>query len=260
MLCGSKPQMLEVFSLKDGTLQRLTDSRQGAWVNSFDVHHDTIALSRDGWPDYWGLVGDVTTLDSVPLAKGTSVGEAHNVALRDDRTLAFARRVEGRGGLINYAIYIKRLGSPAKRVATYRSVWDLQWVRGRLAARVTLPRSRSALIRDVGGKRKRTTHLKGESRYSIGAAAIASDGRIAYTDTHVGNRALIWFVNRRGRHVRSFATRWFPTAWSPDGKRLLVTQARRSRTVLGTMDPATGLVQEIGPVACGYAFAFRWRA
>ncbi|MDA0180204.1 hypothetical protein OJ997_07855 [Solirubrobacter phytolaccae] len=260
MLCGPKPdRTLDVYSLEDGVLQRLTASREGSGVNSFDVHGETIALSRDGWPEFWGLVGDVTTLGPVPLARGTSVGEAHNVALRDDHTIAFARRVVGRGDLINYAIYIKRLGSPARRVATYRSVWDLQWVRGRLTARATLPRSRSALVTDVGGKRKRTIHLKGESRYSIGAAAIAADGRLAYTDTHVGDRALIWFVSPGGKHLRSFATRWFPTAWTPDGKRVLVTRARGSRTTLGMMNPRTGRVKEIGPVPCGYAFGFRWR-
>lgn len=258
MLCGADPaQSLNLFSLKDGVLQRLTNL-EGSGVNAYDVHGDTVALSYDGFPEYWGLLGDVTTLGSVPLQPGTRVGEAHNITVRDGRTVAFARRVEGRGGVINRAVYVKRLGSRAKRVATYRDVWDLKWVRGRLTARVSLPRSRPALVHDVGGPRQRTVRLEGDARYSIGPGAISADGRFAYTDVHVGDRSLIRFVSPAGKRQHTLATRWIPWAWSPDGKRLLVTLGGVP-SKLGTMDPATGRVEELGPVACGFAADVVWR-
>ena len=181
-------------------------------------------------------------------------GDAQIVALRDTRTVAFKRLSEGRDGLLNDAIYVKRGAARAKRVATVRRLWDLRYVQGRLFAHVSLRGGRIAPIRDIGTPRERTLLL--HSRRPTGVA-ISRTGRLAYGNC-VRDKPRLRFVTAGGRHDRSHAVRWFPKAWTPDGRKVLVTSPG-VRPVLGLMDPTSGRVKEIGSLACGFVTDAQFR-
>lgn len=248
-MCAQKSQRFALFSLADGNLQRLT----GDDVNHFSIRGDTIALTRDHWPED-GRRGEVTTLGQVPLRRGRDLGYAIGLAVRDARTVAFDRVVDGRGDLLDSAIYIKRGEARAKRVATFRSVWEMRFVNGHITAQVGLRGRVHALARDVGTSRQRIVRLRGIAGNSAARSAIAANGRFAYRDTD----RVMRFVSTRGKHVRSFSTQWFPLTWSPDSRRLLVARFEDPHSKLGVMDPATGRVEEIRPVACAVSTA-EWR-
>lgn len=251
MMCGANDLNRDLYSLANGKLQRLTTEG----VDHFSVRGDTIALTRDHWPSD-GRRAAVSTLGSVPLTPGRDVGYALGVAVRDARTVAFDRIVDGHGELLDDAIFVKRGDERAKRVATFRSVWDLRYTRKHgLTARVSLPGRKPALIHHVGTRRQRVTRLRGIAGNSIYGGVLGPEGQLAYYE----EGRILWLVGPGGKHYKWFATKWAPEAWSPDGKRLLVAQWRKPRTVLGVMDLATGRVDELGPVACGGAVAFQWR-
>jgi hypothetical protein len=57
-----------------------------------------------------------------------------------------------------------------------------------------------------------------------------------------------------GSHRRVFRRDWFPQAWSPDGRRILV--ANRAR--VGLMNPNTGAVKRLGRLPCRYFTSAVW--
>jgi hypothetical protein len=231
--CGADPLRLELFSLADGRLRRLT---AGSRVSSFSVHGDTIAISRDGADFFAGLQVELTSLEDVPL-RGEGLGAGQLVTLRDSRTIAFTRVDGHSSGLLWDVVYVRRVGSRARRVAEYRHLWQLTYVRGRLYA-VVGEKRRYFLVRDVGTPRERRTRLRTNNATR---AALARSGRAAYTDSQRGPLEAV--------HVgaRTFTTDWAPKAWTTDGRAVLVTRGPE----LGFMDARTGDVRSAGRVTCG---------
>lgn len=249
LMCQQELQQQALFTLANGTLQRLTPDG----VDQFSVRGDVIGLVRADRP-IDGRRGDVTTFGSRPLAKGRDLGFAQGVAVRDARTVAFDHIVDGRGDLLDSAIYLKRGDARAKRIATFRSVWQMEFVNGHVTAQVGLRHRVHALVRDVGTSHQRIVKLRGIAGNSAARSAIAANGRFVYQDTD----RVMRFVSRRGKHIRAHKSEWFPVTWSPDSRRLLVARFEDPHSKLGVMDPATGRVEEIGPVACAVAYA-QWR-
>ena len=147
-------------------------------------------------------------------------------------------------------IYVKRPGSKARRIAEFREVWHQRYVRDRLWA-VVGQRHKLYLARDVGTSRQRLIPLRTPRAVRV---AISSTGRAAYTTGKRGARRMR-FISAAGRHGRSYATPWIAVAWSPDERTLLVHDHFR----LGLLEPSTGKVDELEPLACGWVADAQWR-
>jgi hypothetical protein len=81
---------------------------------------------------------------------------------------------------------------------------------------------------------------------------ISSRRRVAYSH---GRRVTVMRLDGSHRHV--FARDWTPWAWSPGGRRILVSGANRR---VGLMNARTGAVRRLGRLPCGYLTSAEWTA
>ena len=159
--CGHDNNSQELYSLLKGEQRQLTVSGAATGVNTFSLHGDAVAISRDSEDMFAGLQAELAQLGQAPL-RGTNFGAGQQVALRDRETMAFTRVEEHSSGLLWDAIYVKRRGSKARRIAEFRNVWQQQYVRGRLAAVVSEKKESSLLETSARGPSARTRCVPGE--------------------------------------------------------------------------------------------------
>jgi len=244
-LCGEDVYSQDVYEIRRGTITRRTTTEPGNGVHSFAVGNGQIALSRSR--DAIDHV-ELGSLDA-PTYFGRVLGPGTAPALDDDGTLAWTLVTE-RVGHYADAVYVKRPGKVARRVATYPHAWQIHFVDGRLRA-VASRRGKFAEVRGVGTKHVvRIPLIMRSARHVVWSRS----GRLAYGDGH--NRLRI--NSAGGRRVASYATEWVPLAWSPDERKLLVTNATRKPAVIGLMYSKTGSVRALGALSCGPVVSANW--
>ncbi|WP_037496584.1 hypothetical protein [Solirubrobacter soli] len=253
VLCAHEPLAVGMYEIFDGRLARLTDIRR---IDAFSVANGQVAFS---YP--------IDLLDHVVVAdreatpyQGTVIGPGHSPALGTDGRLAFARLVE-RDGRLADQIVTRAPDGAFKDGATYKYVWGLAYVRESLTAFVQ-DKGKFEVIRSAGGADER--HVRIHMR-SAGRIAFAADGRFAY-GIGQAKGARLRIVSESDRQIASYGTDWQPSAWSPDGRQLLVARTRYAggrfrRPQLGLMNPATGKVKALsGPLPCGAVVTSQWLA
>jgi hypothetical protein len=250
--CGRDVNSQELYSLAHGELRQLTMSDGPTKVNTFSVHGDAVAISRDS-ARAWRLRAELAKLGPGPI-RGTNFGLGQQVALRNAKTMAFTRLDEDPSGRLRDAIYVKRRGSKARRIAAFANVWQQRYVRGRLTAMVGEKR-RFSLARNVGTSAERIDRLRTHQAVRV---AISRTGRAAYPNGRQGALTRVHVMAPSGRHVRTLNTRWSPVAWSPGDRSVLVTFPGWPGHI-GLLDPVTGNVHDVGSLPCGALSFAQWR-
>jgi hypothetical protein len=248
VLCGRDDFSMDLYTIRDGMIERRTESPSGAGVHNFSLAGSTIAFTRyhDGFDHVEVADLDARTFD------GRTVGPGTLPAVGEDGTLAWSLVTE-RSGHYADSVHVGRVGGRARRVATYPHVWAQQFVGARLH---TIVSKRGAFleVRGVGLPSARTTRL---AMTKPGLVAWSAGGKLAYGSGRIhGNRLRILAADRRA--AANYKTDWQPLAWSPDERTLLVATGGNTAPVIGLLDSRTGTVNSLGAVSCGRVAAARW--
>ena len=248
VLCGHDYATQDLYDIRDGTIARRTTSPSGNGIGNLAARNGRIALNRVR--DAIGHV-EIGRLDA-PTFDGRVIAPGMTPALDDDGTLAWSIVTEQRGRLAD-AVYVKRPGRPARRVAVYRNVWALQYIDGRLRA-ITSDRGRYEQIRGIGERAPKRTRL---TTKKPGSSTWSHTGKLAYGNGRARSNELR-FLSADGRRVARHITNWQAMAWSPDERSLLVSTAVRNPPEIGLMNPRTGAVRSLGSLPCGWMARARW--
>jgi hypothetical protein len=249
VLCGRDEWSTDVYELTADRLQRRTQSAPDGAVHNFAVAGARIAL-----------VGSGATMDEIRIGRlgqglvtTHRVADGQGVALKADGTIAWDVTTSQHGGLVS-AVWIRRPGQPARRVATYASVWGLSYATGRLDV-VAASRKKFRIVRGVGGRTVTSHRLLTDRPTRV---ISSRSGRIAYNGGNSTHRRLR-VTGTDAQHPKSFAVDWYPLAWSPDERQLLVG-AIGEHSALGLMNPSTGEISSLGTLECGGVALAQWRA
>ena len=243
-VCGKgQPGTAELYFKDDAhAVRQLTVTQPSAGANSATWLGDRILAVIDR--DLTNRM-EVRELGTPPDEVGRPLGPGAAPAVSRTGTIAYLRAGEDRRGrLVDEVVRLR--GGRRKVLARRHAFWDLFWVGRRLYAFTESRSGRSALLEVTRGAR-RSVPLRGRR---VATVAVSSRRCVAYTF----RRDRLAVMRLDGSRRRVFRRAWAVLAWSPDGRRVLVTH----RTRIGLLNPRTGRVRGLGRLPCGYIGSAVW--
>jgi hypothetical protein len=241
--CQSRPATGEAyFKDDDGAVHRLTvtEPGQGAGEVAWYGNRILAVIDRGGRN---GL--EIRSLSTRPDAVGTRLGEGVAPAVSPTGTIAyvFIRGQTKSGRLVDEIVRLRR---GHKRVVwKHHEIQDIAWASRRRVVASANDRAGRATFVSITRRRVRSIRLgKSAGPMALFRRRVA----IAY------GRDRLTIMRLDGTRRRTFQSRWVPWAWSPDGRRILVSNVRR----VGLMNARTGTVHRLGTLPCGYLTSAEW--